>query len=113
MNKNIFFAMLVILMVLSTVFTSCVETAGLTVRNDGSKDYYIEVIINGEKQREFSILPKGQSASFFDAGVIDYEVRYSTTGAWSSLLGLSSKGSIEVGDRYEIRISQIENKIIF
>jgi hypothetical protein len=112
MNKKLFFsAMLVCLLALGMVFTACGNMAELTVENDGSKAYYVQVIINGETKRELSEMKKGSHHSFSDSTGISYIVRYSTTSFWNPLLGLYSEGTIDAGDSFTIKISEFENRI--
>jgi len=112
-KKLIYLAMLVILLALGMVFTACgdMDMAELIVKNDGSKTYYVQVIINGETKRELSEMKKGEKDSFSSSSEIEYTVRYSTTSFWNPMLGLYSKGTIDKGDSYTIKISEFENKI--
>jgi len=110
-KKLIYLAMLVILLALGMVFTACGDMAELIIENDGSRAYYVQVIINDETERELSEMPKGGTAGFFNSSGISYTVRYSTTSFWNPLLGLYSEGTIDAGDSYTIKISEFENRI--
>jgi len=110
-KKFIYLAMLVILLALGMVFTACGDMAELAVINDGSRAYYVQVIINGETKRELSEMPKGGNANFNNSSGIEFTVRYSTTSFWNPLLGLYSTGTIDAGDSYTIRISEFEDRI--
>jgi len=112
MNKKlIYLAMLVILLALGMVFSACGDMAELTVINDGSRAYYVEVIINNETKRELSEMAKDGKYSYSSSSTIEYTVRYSKTSFWNPLLGLYSEGTIDVGDSETIKISEFENRI--
>jgi hypothetical protein len=102
---------LVILVTLSMVFTACGDMAELIVVNNGSRAYYVEVIINGQTERELSEMGKGSKANFFNTSGIEYTVRYSKTSFWNPLLGLYSTGTIDAGDSYTLNISDFEDRI--
>ena len=110
-KKLIYSAMLVILLALGMVFTACGDMAELIVENDGSKAYYVQVIINGETKRELSELKKGAKANYSNSSAITYTVRYSTTSFWNPLLGLYSEGTIDAGDSLTLKISEFESRI--
>jgi hypothetical protein len=110
-KKLIYFAMLAILLVLGMVFTACGDMAELVVQNDGSRAYYVQVIINGETSRSLSEMPKGGKETFSNTSGISYTVRYSTTSFWNPLLGLYSEGTIDAGDSFTIKISEFEDSI--
>jgi hypothetical protein len=109
--KNKLGWVLVVLLALSMVFTACGDMAELTVINDGSGTYYVQVIINGETKRGLSAMQKGEKANFNSTSGIEYEVRYSTTSFWNPLLGLYSTGTINAGDSKTINISEFEDRI--
>ena len=112
MKKKLnYLAMLVILLAFVLVFTACGDMAELRIENDGSRAYYIQVIINDETRRELSEMSKGGDASFSSTSGISYTVRYSKTSSWNPLFGLYSEGTIDAGDSYTIKISELENSI--
>jgi hypothetical protein len=111
-KKLIYFAMFVIVLALGMVFIACGDMASLTVENDGSREYYVQIIINGETKRELSELKKGSSTgTYYHSSEISYTVRYSTTSVWNPLWGLYSEGIIDAGDSLKIKISEFENMI--
>jgi hypothetical protein len=110
-KKLIYLAMFVVLLALGMFFSACGNRAQLNVENDGSKAYYVQVIINGETKLGLSEMKKGANASFSSSSGISYRVRYSTTSSWNSLFGLYSDGTIDAGDSYTIKISEFEDRI--
>ncbi|GHT60177.1 hypothetical protein FACS1894109_17440 [Spirochaetia bacterium] len=111
--KNFFklFGIATLVVVIGFVFTACDNMAELTVKNDGSRTYYVQVTINGETRRELSELPKGDGGTYSSTSGIEYTVRYSKTSFWNPLLGLYSRGTIDAGDSYTINISDFEDQI--